>query len=333
MNENATALIPEIVQDNYPENFLAELAKKKIEKSEVKPILEDFSVSVSLFAIAEQARSIVVTDESQTDLMAQARELRLKLKAERVRIGKSKDEIKEPYLRKTQVIDGVHLIIKRMFEAEEEYLQQQEDFAKVREEQRIQELANIRREQLLAFNCEVSAISSLGSMSDSAFELMLSGAKAVHEENLAELARQEQEEKDRLAREAELKAENDRLRLEKEESDRKVEAERLARQQVEDQARRDREAAEQKERDRVAAEDAERQRQAAEAQAKLLAPDREKLLAYAQEISKLRDDAPTMSTDATRAALDMFRADLVRIQNNIENYANSLSSPSSDCPF
>jgi hypothetical protein len=343
MNETAVApIVPEIVED-YPQLFLTALTEENIDRSEVPAILREFEVSVSLFDIAQQARSIVVTDASQTDLISKAREFRLKLKTERVRISKAKDVVKAPYLRKTQVIDGIHRIIKRMFEAEEAHLQTQEDFAAIKERERIAFVADTRRERLLSYNFK-DEVPGLGSLPDANFDLLLAGARAKWDEHIAELKRQEQEDKERLEREAKLLEENERLRLEKEEADHKAESERVERERIETAARQEREVAEQKERDRIAAEEAEkqrvaaaeeteRQRLAAETRAKELAPDREKLLAYAQEISKLISDAPRLGNEETNRALTEFRGRLAELQTDLENFAASLGEPRPDCPF
>jgi hypothetical protein len=323
MDETATALIPEIVQDDYPQFFLEAIANKKIEQSEVKPILEEFKVSVSLFGISEKTRAIVVTDETQTDLMSDARELRLRLKAERVRIGKVKKEIKEPYLRKTQVIDGIHLIIERMFESEEQYLQDQEDFAKICEQQRSLDRAKSRSQALREYNF-TGDIPGLGNIPAANFELILAGAKAKSEQAQAVEDQLHREEQERDEQAEKLRLENERLRQEKEEANRLAEAERVERQRIEDQARSEREAAEQTERDRLAAEETERKRVAAEARAKELAPDREKFMEFAGQITQLEMNAPVMDTDETENAIRGFRKRLDEISMEVREYAMTL---------
>lgn len=310
-----------VLQHTYPQEFIDALGAKDFNKADVGELLKEFQLNVSLSEISIEARSIVVTEETQTQLMQQAHDLRMKLRTERVRIEKIKDEIKRPYLRKTQLIDGINRAINRMFKAEEEYLQQQEDFAKIKQQQRIAAIAETRRERLLAFNF-TGEISGLGSISDANFDLILAGAKASFELHQADLARQEQEEKERLEREAKLREENERFRLEKEEADRKA-------REAEAEIKKQKEEVEKKERDRIAAEEAEAKRIAEEATKAALAPDREKLLVFADAIAAV--PLPVVVSDEARKAIEQFKSEREGLVNNIKATAENLHNI--DCPF
>lgn len=343
----STVAAAEIVDAAYPAELLAKIEEQQFSSREVSEILLDFQMSVSIADLAKQTRAIVVTDESQTDLMLQARTLRLQLKNERVRIEKARVAIKEPHLRRVQVIDGLSRTVKQWFETEEEYLQQQEDFAKLREAERFAARAEERLNLLLEHNFN-DHIPGLGNMTEDAFELLLAGAKAKFQEQVDRIKKEEEDRKKREQDAEELRLENDRLRQEREEADRKrQEAEAEATRQREEkeaaekarqaQIKQQEEDAAQKERDRVAAEEAEKRRIADEKAKAAAAPDREKLLLLADNLCAV--ELPTMSTTEGKALLESFIADRNIIADLLRKSAENLRAPSAaplsedDCPF
>lgn len=343
---NSTAVAPEIVLGDLPSDLIGAIEREKLDKPSVKAILEEFELSVSLGEVSAQSRAIVVTDITQTDLMAQARELRLKLKDERIRIDKIREIVKKPYLLKTQAIDGIARILRRLFEAEEKHLLEQECFAQV-QQQKINDHVQAEREAELEKYAYEGNTSGLYAYSDSQFELMVAGAKATYQQKLDDIARREREQKEQAEAAEKLRIENERLRKEKEDADRKV-------REAEAEAQRQRDAADaaekarlaqieeqkqeeaRKERERLAIEEAEKKRVADEQAKAAAAPDREKLLLLADHLCAV--ELPTMSTEEGKALLESFIADreiiTSMLRKSAENLrATSVANVTSEVPF
>jgi hypothetical protein len=80
--------------------------------------------------IVKEAKLIKVTDISQTDEMAKAREVRLKLQHIRTKgVEPLRVKLKEQSLREGKAIDGMANVIKALIMPVEEYLASQEKFA------------------------------------------------------------------------------------------------------------------------------------------------------------------------------------------------------------
>lgn len=346
-SSNSTAVAADIVDNAYPAELLAKIEEAKFSSREVSEILLDFQLSVSIADLAKQTRAIVVKDESQKDLMAQARSLRIQLKNERVRLEKARVEKKEPHLRRVQVIDGLSRIVKNWFETEESYLLQQESFAQIKEQERLDARAEDRLKQLLEYN-HTDLIPDLGRMPDESFNLILDGAKARFAEQLAQIKKNEEE---RIQREQEaenLRIENERLQREKDDADRRArEAEAEAQKQRDAAAaaenarlaeiHRQKDEDERNERERIAAEQAEAKRIADEKALANAAPDREKLFLLADQLCEV--ELPTMSTWEGKALLESFIADREIITSMLRKSAENLratiavTSEGDECPF
>lgn len=118
------------------ENQLAVIVKESgLEATKAKVILEKFQ---DYFEIASEwekkARTLVVTNETQTAEMQMARTGRLFLKEKRVAIEKVRKELKEQALREGKAIDGIANVLKALIVPIEEYLEHQERFVEIREE-------------------------------------------------------------------------------------------------------------------------------------------------------------------------------------------------------
>jgi hypothetical protein len=167
----------------------------------------------------EKAYSIVVTDESQTDLMEQAKEGKKLLKAKRIEIEKKRKLLKEQSLNEGRLIDSVAKHLTSLIEPAEKYLEVQEKYAEQKEWERKQDL---KRERYLLLEPYLEVIDpntiQLDIISEEAFTTILNGAKYGLEQKRAEEKRLEEErialqEKDRLERETmqnELQAERER---------------------------------------------------------------------------------------------------------------------------
>jgi len=192
-------------------NQIAIVAKESgLQPSKVDELLKNFAGYFSQAKeLAEEAKSIVVTDESQTDLMLQARESRLKLKAIRVEAEKTRKELKEQSLREGRAIDGVSNLIKALIVPVEEHLEKQERYAEIKELERIQARYESRIEKLTPYVDDIT-LYNIKDMSDDAFAKLLESSIAA----------------DKAKKEAEAKAEADRLAEEKRQklfNDRRIE--------------------------------------------------------------------------------------------------------------
>lgn len=294
-----------------------------LQKSEVENIMASFGGFFEEAKKIATESDITVTDESQTDLMKSAREKRLALKEIRVNAEKVRKELKEKSLREGKAIDGAANIIKALIVPVEEHLEKQEKFAEIREAERQAKKHAYRIEELSKYVDDVS-LYTLNTMSDEAFEKLLQSSKTAWEvdefnKKRAEEERLKKEEADRLEQ-IKIKEENERLKKEAEAAEKKREEERAVEQSKlqKEKEERDRLAAIEKKKqddalaaERKAKEEAEnklkverelqekkeleeKQRiennmrlQEEEKRKALLAPDKEKLLDFANRIEMI----------------------------------------------
>lgn len=278
-----------------------------------------------LEALKQTALTIQVTDVTQVAQMALARSTRLALRDVRLECEKRRVELGEEHLRATQRINQQAKLIKDAITPLEARLQDAEDFAKRQEEARLTELRLERHAAMMPFvsempaNLEYLSVDKFQEMVDSAETLFnikkariaadLAAQKRREEENAAERQRV-LEDNARLKREAEeatrqRKAIEDTAAKERHEAQIKLDYER---QQAHAQAQRQADA-QRKEHDALEAKHrAEQQKRAAaekeladkkavdakaiaewEAAQKRMAdaPDRDKLLAFAESIRAL----------------------------------------------
>lgn len=220
------------------------------------------------------AEGLVVTNASQTREMKMAREARLALRAIRVDADKTRKALKEDSIRYGKAVQGVYNVIEYLIKPIEEHLQEQENFVLIQEQKR-RDALNEERERLIApyldfVTADLPLTNTPWAELGDRFDAILAQAQADKKARDEEQARREAE---RIAREkaeaeemARLRAENERLQAERAEMERK-QAEERRKLEAEEQAKRE-------------AEEAERRK--AEA-----APDKEKLLAFAAELSAI----------------------------------------------
>jgi hypothetical protein len=134
------------------ENQLALIVRDSgLEKTKAEVILHKFQDYFEMAAEWERkARSIVVTDEKQTDDMAMARTGRRLLSARRIEIEKTRKELKEQSLREGKAIDGIANVLKGLIVPIEEYLERQEKFVEFKvaaeEQRRLEEAEKLAAE-------------------------------------------------------------------------------------------------------------------------------------------------------------------------------------------
>jgi hypothetical protein len=149
----------------------------------------------------KKAYDIIVTDDNQVDLMQQAREGRLLLKAKRVEIEKTRKRLKEQSLLEGRFIDSLAKRLFAIIEPAEEHLELQEKHTEIKEQLRKSKL-KAERLGLLTPYLHFLDLSQfdLSTMSDVAFNTIFNGAKVSLEnfEKAQERIRLEQEEKERI---------------------------------------------------------------------------------------------------------------------------------------
>jgi hypothetical protein len=151
----------------------------------------------------KKAYEIEVTDESQVDLMQQAREGRLLLKSKRVEIEKTRKRLKEQSLLEGRFIDSLAKRLFSIIEPAEQHLEVQEKYAETQDQLRKLKLKNDR---LALLNPYLTVLDldafDLSTMSEVAFNTILNGAKVAFEDyqKEQERIREEQEEMEKRAK-------------------------------------------------------------------------------------------------------------------------------------
>lgn len=213
-----------------PAELALVVSKSGLELQTAQALQEAFA---PLFAQAQKWVALVdainVTDASQEQDMAQAREVRLELKKVRVAADKKRKALKDESLKRGKAIDGIYNVLEYIVEPLEARLLEQEEFVKRAEAARVAAL-KAEREGLLAPYGVDTTCYDLGAMAPEMFAQLLETAKRVAQER-EEAARQM--EAGRIAREklevearARIVAENLRLKAEAAERDRLAKIER-----------------------------------------------------------------------------------------------------------
>jgi len=286
------------------QNELAQLVSgMDLQKPKIDSLMQGFTGYFSeARKIVDECKDINVSDEKQVDLMKQARESRLKLKEIRVNCEKTRKELKEQSLREGRAIDGIANVIKALIVPVEEHLEKQEKFAEVQEQLRLEKQLGDRVEKLSKYVADTS-LYDLKDMADEVFNNLLAGckqswekAKKEEDEAETEARRIADEETDRQEK---IRFENEKLKKEAEERKRVAEIERQkyeevlrkaneAKKQAEAKLRAEKETQVKKEEEEKRMEDAKNKAEDEEKRKALLAPDKEKLLAFATELSVIK---------------------------------------------
>jgi hypothetical protein len=287
----------------------------QLSANKVQELLSNFSQhAVEAQAVIDEAKTITVTGEKQVELMGKARIARLKLKNIRVEVEHTRKQLKEESLREGKAVDGMANIIKALIVPAEEHLEKQEKFAEVAIANRKHERHLLRIERLSPFVENIN-VYSLEDMADDEFDNLVEQSEAAFKarqaaEREASLKRQADIEAEEKARQ-EMIAENARLKKEADiahEKAAKIEAERKAEREVAERERLNRE--------RETAAEAEKQRQS------LLAPDKDKLLRFAEQIEAI--ELPNVSNPEAGKVLGETKDFLNRISKNLKAKAKKL---------
>ena len=147
-----------------------------------------------------------------------ARIERLALVKNRTATGKVKDDLKAALLIQTKLIDSLHNVVKHSSELIEAEYEAIEKHAENKEKERKQTLFNERLAYLSAV-CENPSIYPLGELEEKGFNDLYEGLKLA----------------DQAKRDAQIKAENERIQREKEAEEERIEAKRLEDERIEAQ--------------------------------------------------------------------------------------------------
>lgn len=197
--------------------------------AEIKNAFKD--LTDQLKEMTEKAAELIVTDESQADLMKQAKEARLVLKNIRISADKKRKELKEESLKYGNAVQAVYNYIEGEIKPLEKHLEAQEKFKEVQEEKRLDTVRKERAELLSHVVGFYPALLDLGILTEDEFSSIKAGAefaKKSKEDQEAEAkikALADQEENKRL--ENELKAKNAEIEKLKKEAEERQKAEDL----------------------------------------------------------------------------------------------------------
>lgn len=260
----------------------------------------------------EKAKSITVTDASQTDLMESSREARLALRRIRLDVADTHKELKEESLRRGQLLDKIKRRLTELITPIEEQLENQEKFVERQEAKKKEELYQSRLKIALEVMGDHARTIALGDLDEMVFENMIEGyklqaekrkkeeeikRKADEEERLRLKAENERLAKERAEKEAELAAERDKNRKEQEAIRKKAEVERMANEKKLEAERQARLKLEREEAERKAKEEEEKKRKAAEERKLKRGPDKSRLEAFIEELTEFKKRVPKMKDD------------------------------------
>jgi hypothetical protein len=293
------------------ENQLTKLVQEtNLEENVRISILDHFTPLYDQAKELEPKSKIIVQDASQTDLMKEARSVRLKLREIRIKAEKERKYLKEDALKYGNAVQGAYNAIEFFISPMEKHLENQEKFIEIEEEKKREKIRTARIVELEPYSEYIPVNIDLASMGEDDYCKLRDGAIFQHEarvqaEREAEKQRQEQE---RIAKEEQerIRQENELLRKEREEREKQIakekeEQERIAKEQAEllrkereerekieqQKAEIERAAKERLEKERLEKERLEKERMEKEAKA-AAAPDMEKIIAYADSILNLK---------------------------------------------
>ncbi len=257
----------------------------------------------------DKAQELVVTDVSQKEKMKMARDARLTLRQVRISADKVRKSLKEDIIKYGKTVDGVYNIIESVVSPIEKHLEAQEKFEEIYNQKVKAELREARMAVLSPYIQFVPYGIDFATITEEDFEKIVSGAKLQKEHAEKESLIKANEEAEAAAKRAE---EQKRLANERAEQQKQLEKERKERELLEQQLEAERKAK------READEKAEAELKAKRAAARKLAaaPDKEKILMYAQQVLS------TMPKVKTAEAVDLltkFQASILNLKSKAES--------------
>ena len=305
--------------------------------------------------IKEMANDLIVTNETQTDLMAKAGEIRKKLVKVRTQgVDAKHKELKADSLAYTKALDEIKRTVTLEINTLEDFYREQETFKERKEAERLEQRKQERIILLAPYEVDTQFM-DLSRMPEEQFQKLLNDSRLAHEGRIAEAKRLEEEriERERLEQEERdrVRLENERLRKEAEEREAKMRKERekaeaklkserekaemerkaaeakakAERDEIERKAKEDREKAEAERKrleDELKAKEREEQeakdKAAAEEEARLSMGDKDK---YQELISEI-DSIKTKYTFKSKKNQKNF-ADVVNLLDKVVSFAKS----------
>lgn len=227
-----------------------QLAPEQPGEAPMKQLAPYDEFKTKIESLKKTAETITVTDIAQTAEMKIARTTRLAIKDIRIAITHRHKELKENILVEGRKIDAGKNELLAVLEPLELRLKDQEEFIE-------KETARIQAEKRIARTAEISPflqsapLVDLGVVKDDAYAYMLQDAKDAHSARLAREQKERDETAAKIKAEAEererIRMENERLKQEAIEAEKKAKAEReeaeKARKEAEEKARVEREEA------------------------------------------------------------------------------------------
>jgi colicin import membrane protein len=265
----------------------------------------------------EKALAIKVTDISQTREMKLAREIRLAIADVRIAADKRRKTLKEDSIRYGKAIQGVYNVIEHETKKLERYLEEQERFAIIQEQNRITGLRALRTSEIFDYTEFIPYGVDLGNMTEEQYQLLFVTVKKQKEYKLQLEQEAEQErinkEKAEKLRLQKLQIENAALKREQERKNKQLEIERLHRESLESEI-----TAKEKEEQRINKEKREQEEVRLRKEAR--AGDKEKLLNY---VNKLTDvELPDIKEQSAIEILEKFQNQFEWAVELIVKYCN-----------
>ena len=170
------------------------ITDSKVEQSTALTLQNAFLPAYdNLIQWTEKAKTLVVTDGSQTREMKMAREARLALKDIRVSANKTRLALKEDSTRYGKAVQSVYNLIERLITPAEKHLEMQEKFVELQEEKRKAELKEIRLAELMSYREFISPdhCAGLGEITEDEYLKLVEYCKQALENKLAQEAQAE----------------------------------------------------------------------------------------------------------------------------------------------
>lgn len=270
--------------------------------------------------LEEQYNSIIQMDIEDTKTSKLAREVRLKIRDNRIKgLAVWHRTTKDVFLRAGQFIDALKRQEEAVNNRMESALEEIEKYAEIKEQKRLDKIENARHAQLEPYAEFVPFGANIRSISDEDFIKLFNGAKMqmdakIEAEKKAEAERIERDKKEAEEREAQ-RLENIRLKAEAEKREAEIRAERVA--QAKKEAA-EREAREKAEAERLAKEKAERDMYEAELR---IERERQAKLQAELQAKKEAEQKALEEAEAKRQA-ELSKGDADKIKDLISDLEN-----------
>jgi hypothetical protein len=199
--------------------------KLGITEDEASSLMQTFGVPLTeAGAILNTYQDIVVTDESQIEIMAEAKAKRLTLKKIRTGVENTRKDLKSEFDRKGNAIQAVANYIKEEIEPAESYLELQEKYIEIKKAEAAAKKHSERIEKLSSVTDDIN-LYNYDAMTDDQFDKLISDLQLAKD---AKLAAEKKAEEERIEaeiaekkRQADIELENQKLKQEADEREKR----------------------------------------------------------------------------------------------------------------